>query len=324
MLTDATYPDDEVATERDRLVDRIQVARASRARRPRRRCCQAHYGDHPYAVRCRPADEVAAVDRRRSCARCTRAACVRGGSTLVLVGDLDPETAIDDGEQRSAAGRRDHRRTRAAAAARRCAAADLLLVDRPGSVQSSLRIARRRVGRGPTPTTPRCSWPTWSSAATSPPAGGEHPRGQGLHLQPALVDRVRRRRRGAAASRPTWPPRSPPPRCWRPGTSWAGWPPAADGRRAGAGPPVRARHAADSLSTQAGLASTLSALAGVGLDASWLRRTRPSGGGHGRRGRGRGAAFFAPAGVTGVVVGDLAVLARSCGRWAMCYASLRV
>ena len=56
------------------------------------------------------------------------------------------------------------------------------------------------------------------------PLGGEHPRGQGLHVQPALGGRALRRRLVAACSAPRWPPRSPRRPCWRPGTSWAGWP----------------------------------------------------------------------------------------------------
>ena len=83
----------------------------------------------------------------------------------------------------------------------------LLLVDRPGSVQSSLRIAA--AGGAPHPSRPR-------RAATGQPGlrwllllplGGEHPRGQGLHVRAALGGRAFGGRVGADRSMPRWPPR---------------------------------------------------------------------------------------------------------------------
>ena len=86
----------------------------------------------------------------------------------------------------------------------------LLLVDRPGSVQSTIRLGGPAC-RGTRRTTRRCSWRTWSSAATSPrgwsrtsartratrtarTVGIEHPAAGSR-----LVDRHRRRDRGDGA-----------------------------------------------------------------------------------------------------------------------------
>ena len=104
--------------ERDRLVERItRGPRAAAHDRPGGAAAQAvrRPPDHP--ARCPPADEVAAVDRRRRCGRCTRPRWCRAASILMLVGDIDPAAAIGAGRRR--AGRLDRPSGRPASCRRR-------------------------------------------------------------------------------------------------------------------------------------------------------------------------------------------------------------
>ncbi len=63
VLTGATYPGDEVETERARLADRIRVARSQPAHLARVALLKRIYGSHPYAVQTPGPDDVLAVDR---------------------------------------------------------------------------------------------------------------------------------------------------------------------------------------------------------------------------------------------------------------------
>src|SRR5262249_28939389 len=61
VLNEASYPADEVGTERDRLVDRIQVAQSQPAHLARVALLKRVYGGHPYAVQTPEAVEVKEV-----------------------------------------------------------------------------------------------------------------------------------------------------------------------------------------------------------------------------------------------------------------------
>src|SRR6185312_12401964 len=98
VLTDATYPSEEVATERERLVDHIQVALSQPAHLVRTALLKRMYGRHPYAVQTPEPDQVRGV--RPAQLRALHADRVRPeGSVLVLVGDINPEKAIDAAEK---------------------------------------------------------------------------------------------------------------------------------------------------------------------------------------------------------------------------------
>src|SRR5690606_600774 len=62
VLTGATYPAAEVRTERERLADRIQVARSQPSHLARRALLKRIYGDHPYAVQTPEPEQVREVD----------------------------------------------------------------------------------------------------------------------------------------------------------------------------------------------------------------------------------------------------------------------
>jgi predicted Zn-dependent peptidase len=139
VLTDATYPVEEVSTERERLADHIQVALSQPTHLARVALLKRMYGTHPYAVQTPGPDEVRGVEpdplRELHAARLRPA-----GAVLVLVGDIDPDQAIDTAEK-ILGGWTGTAPDGGIPPAPALETGPLLLVDRPGSVQSSLRMA---------------------------------------------------------------------------------------------------------------------------------------------------------------------------------------
>ena len=136
------------------------------------------------------------------------------------------------------------------------------------------------------------------------PLGGEHPRGQGLHLRPALRDRALAspaRRWSSSAEVATEVTAPALLETWYELGRIATLPPSRG--RAGAGPPVRARHAR-AVHVHPGRAGRAGRARRRRAGAGLARRTRPAGRGDRRRGRrgGRGSTWRRPA-VT-VVLGD--------------------
>ncbi|GIH11571.1 peptidase M16 [Rhizocola hellebori] len=145
VLHDATYPATEVVTERDRLADRIQVALSQPSHLARVALLKRMYGDHPYAVQTPGADEVRAVDPEHL--RLLHAQRLHpNGSTLVLVGDIDPEAALAIATDRLGSWSGDGAPIELPPSPP-LVAGPLVLADRPGSVQSSIRIALPAVPR---------------------------------------------------------------------------------------------------------------------------------------------------------------------------------
>ncbi len=148
VLGGAVYPDYEFSVERERLAHRMRVALSQPPTIAKAELLSRVYGDHPYAVET-PApervDAVTAQDVRALHGRRMRP----GGATLVLVGDLDPDDAVELVSRRlghwtgGPAGE-DLRMPPAPAPS----PGPLLLVDRPGTVQSSIRLALPAPGRG--------------------------------------------------------------------------------------------------------------------------------------------------------------------------------
>jgi zinc protease len=139
VLTDATYPVEEVSTERDRLVDHIQVALSQPAHLARVALLKRMYGSHPYAVQTPAPEEIRALSPEPL--RELHAGRVRPeGAVLVLVGDIDPDQAIDTAEK-VLGGWSGSAPDGSLPPTPGLETGPLLLVDRPGSVQSSLRIA---------------------------------------------------------------------------------------------------------------------------------------------------------------------------------------
>ena len=145
VLTAATHPDAEVARERDRLVERITMARAQPRTIAREALQRKRFGDHPITREMPTEAEVNAVaaDQVRAL---QAASLVPRGAILTLVGDIDPAMALAEVEKQLAAWT-------AANAARELTPppsitpGDLELVHRPGSVQSQLRLTAPGIGR---------------------------------------------------------------------------------------------------------------------------------------------------------------------------------
>jgi zinc protease len=145
VLTRATYPTGEVNAERDRLADRIEMAASQPAQAARKALLRRLYGGHPYAVQTPEPGEVRAV--RPAALRTLHAGRVLpAGALLVLVGDVSPARTLDTVEAAldGWTGAADIPALRAAPAPE---PGPLLLVDRPGSVQSSLRLGLGALGR---------------------------------------------------------------------------------------------------------------------------------------------------------------------------------
>jgi zinc protease len=145
VLTDPAYPAEEVATERERLADHIQVAQSQPAHLARTALLKRMYGRHPYAVQTPEPEQVRGV--RPAQLRALHADRVRpDGAVLVLVGDINPEKAIDAADKAlgswTGPGRDGNVPPTPA-----LEPGPLVLVDRPGSVQSSLRMALPAVPR---------------------------------------------------------------------------------------------------------------------------------------------------------------------------------
>ena len=145
VLTDPAYPATEVATERDRLVDSIQVAETQPSHLARKALLKRMFGRHPYAVQTPEPEQLKGV--RPAQLRALHADRVRpDGAVLVLVGDLSPERAIDAAEK-ALSDWDGPTKDGNIPATPELEPGPLQIVDRPGAVQSSLRMALPAVTR---------------------------------------------------------------------------------------------------------------------------------------------------------------------------------
>jgi zinc protease len=139
VLTAAAYPNREVGGERGRLIERLSIARSQPAVLVREALRRRLFGDHPYARELPSVAEVAAVTppqvRRLHTERVTPA-----GAVLVAVGDVTPARALDQIEA-ALTGWRAGLPTKGLPALPAVEPGPTLVVDRPGSVQSSIRLA---------------------------------------------------------------------------------------------------------------------------------------------------------------------------------------
>ncbi len=149
LLTEATYPRAEVATERERLVEKLTIARARPGTVAGEALGHRMWGDHPYAVDLPESDAVAAVTPAQL--RALHRDLVRpADAVLVLVGDVPTPRMLGDAAAALTSW------TGAAAKQRvpqlpRPPGGPLLVLDRPGSVQTSARFgapALRRTDDG--------------------------------------------------------------------------------------------------------------------------------------------------------------------------------
>jgi zinc protease len=145
VLTGATYPGDEVHTERERIADRIQVARSQPSHLARVALLRRMYTGHPYAVQTPEPEQVRAVETG-VLRELHRARLHPAGAVLVLVGNLDPEAALE-AAAKALAGWDTPGETINLEPAPPVEPGPLVLADRPEAVQSSMRVALPAVGR---------------------------------------------------------------------------------------------------------------------------------------------------------------------------------
>jgi zinc protease len=145
VLSGATYPTREVTGERGRLVERLSIARSQPSVVVREALRRRLYRDHPYARELPSVEDVTAVGagqlRRLHADRVTPS-----GSVLIVVGDVSPARALDQVE--AALGEwRAGPEARPLPPLPALEPGPIVLVDRPGSVQSSIRLGGPAIGR---------------------------------------------------------------------------------------------------------------------------------------------------------------------------------
>ena len=306
-LTDPAYRRSDVLGERERLVEHLAIAATQPSTVAHRFLQQRRFGDHPAAWDMPEPELVARVGPAALRGLHSRALLPRG-STLVLVGDLSPTRAIE-AVGRALAGWTSDAEASTMSPPPAVRGADLLAHHRDGAVQSQIRLSGAAVPR-------------------DDPAYPAHQLANlvyGGYFSSRLVENIREDKGytySARSSLEFWP-RSAAVSVAFDTTTGSTAPALLEARyelgRISLLPPTAeevdsARNyalgtLATSLSTQSGLASTLSMLAGAGLDEAWLR-DHP---GHLAavtvdQVAAAASDMLAPASFTGVVVGDLEVL----------------
>ena len=304
VLTDPAYRRRDVLGERDRLVEHLLVSAAQPSVVARMHLQQRRFGDHPAALEMPEAEVVSRVGPA-ALGTLHRKAVLPAGSNLVLVGDLRPAAtvaavvaAFGDWASPGAA--------RALSTPPAVTGGPLVAFHRPGAVQSQVRMSAAA---------PLRTDPDYAAAQLANLIYGGY-------FSSRLVENIREDKGytyGAHSNLEFWPDRAAVTVSFdttSAATAAALWEARHELGLLALVPPraaeVEAARAyalgslATSLSTQAGYASMLSALAGSGLDVEWLR-------GHPARlaavqvadVAAAAAGMLAPTAFTGVVVGDL-------------------
>jgi predicted Zn-dependent peptidase len=302
----------DVLGERDRLVEHLAIAASQPAVVARHHLQERRFGTHP-VTREMPDPAAVAVVSVAALRAMQRKSLVPDGSTLVLVGDLEPAQAIALVE-RALASWAPAGVARSLSTPPPITGAPMRAYHRDGAVQSQVRLTAGALER------------------TDP----DYAAGQlanlvyGGYFSSRLVENIREDKGytyGAHSNFEFWPGRAGLTVSFdttTPSTAAALLEARYElGRLALTGPTAKevdsARNyalgtLATSLATQAGYASTLSSLAGLGLDVDWVREhparlavvttddvARVA------------ASLLAPAAFTGVVVGDLEAIGTSLG-----------
>lgn len=145
VLTEPTFAADEFATERDREIERLTIARSRAGTIASERLALRMWGDHPYAVDLPQVDAVR--DTSRAQVRALHRDRVRpDGAVLVIVGDVSPSRVLDQAEAALGSWTGNAPKPRIPKLPDPVGGA-LLVVDRAGSVQTSMRMGTSAVTR---------------------------------------------------------------------------------------------------------------------------------------------------------------------------------
>jgi zinc protease len=145
ILTEAAHAKSEVDGERARMLERLSIARSQAGVVARAALAHRMYGTHPYGLDLPDEADVAAATPAQI--RSLHSRLIRpGGAVLVLVGDVSPSRAFAAAGQALQGWAGTSRSTRMPQLPP-IETAPLLLVDRPGSVQSCLRMGASALTR---------------------------------------------------------------------------------------------------------------------------------------------------------------------------------
>jgi len=144
-LTGATYADDEVRREQERLVERIAMALSQPSVIARRALQKHRYGDHPATREMPEAEDVARVTAEQV-RDLHRASMLPRGSVLVLVGDVELDAAVAQLEE-ALGGWTGTDIAAELPSLPPVAGGDIKFVPRPGAVQSQLRLTAEGIMR---------------------------------------------------------------------------------------------------------------------------------------------------------------------------------
>jgi zinc protease len=146
ILTDATFPNDEIAVERDRLVQEIQIARSQPETIAQEALRKRLFGKHPYGL-VLPDPSAVAKTGRAAVVRVRDERVQPREATLVVVGDVRPAQALDLAEAALKSWRRGQAVVKLADPAP-ATTGPTQIVDRPGAVQTNMRFAGTAVAPG--------------------------------------------------------------------------------------------------------------------------------------------------------------------------------
>ena len=145
LLTSAAYPKREVEGERDRLTQELLIARSQPSVVAGEALLERLYGSHPYARDLPQPDDVDSVTPAALRTLHSRRV-VATGATLVLVGDLTPARALDRAEA-ALGGWGGGGKATSLPAVPDVTPGPVRLLDRPGAVQTNIRLAAPAVPR---------------------------------------------------------------------------------------------------------------------------------------------------------------------------------
>jgi len=153
ILTSATYPRDEVEADRARKADEVVLALSRPEVVANEALARRLYGDHPYATPMPRPDSILGIETP-ALRRLHRSALEPSAAHLVVVGDVGTARVARQAEQALGDWLGSARASRALlAAVPPLRPGGIELVDRPGAVQSNLRLG------GPGPARAEEDWP---------------------------------------------------------------------------------------------------------------------------------------------------------------------
>jgi predicted Zn-dependent peptidase len=145
-IAEPAFPKDEVELQKARVAQEVVIGGSQPALQAQKALVERIYGSHPYA-RVLPAVESVEALKRASLVKAKDGRLLPNGSALVLVGELRPERALDLAE-RAFGGWKGVRGGKVGLPAPApFSTGPIVLVDRPGAVQTNIRVGGNALSR---------------------------------------------------------------------------------------------------------------------------------------------------------------------------------